>query len=524
MVGHAIPHNAEQEDSQDLKRNSILKTVFSVTGVIVLAKFLGFFKQMLTASAFGATIETDLITLSQSFVGNTQYLLVQVLLSSFTSVYIHTRETDGENAAGRFYADTLKVFSLLVFAVCTLILFASGPLSHLLAPSYDAVQSGRLALYLRLFAPVLLLYTWIAILRAGLNAHDRFVPGELTSAFQSAIFILCIALLTPHLGIWVLSVGFWTAAVWNALFLFLLSRRQIVRSKGNPFRSAQVRSLLRMALPLLLGQGAIYANQMVDKILISGLEEGAVTAIHYSGVLSTLITTFITAFCAILFTRVVEHTAGGRHENAAKLTQTAAVLLTALFLPITLLSAYCAQDVVSIVYGRGAYGGEGIDMSAAGLRGYAVMFVPLAVRELYSRLCYAYQDSRRPMVNATVGIVCNIALSIALCPHYGIFGVALASSFSEVISGILDIFSARRHNASVHLTPLLRLLPLLGVGSAACLLTARWVSRHLTSQGSLVRFVGVSASSLCIYALVISPLLWKLWKQLLAQKHPNSAA
>lgn len=507
-----------------MKRNSIFKTVFSVTGVIVLAKLLGFVKQMLTASAFGATIETDLITLSQSFIGNTQYLLVQVLLSSFTAVYIHTRETDGEDAAGRFYADTLKVFSLLVCAVCALILLASGPLSHLLAPSYDAVQSGRLALYLRLFAPVLLLYTWIAILRAGLNARGRFVPGELTSAFQSAIFIFCIALLTPRLGIRVLSVSFWAAAVWNALFLFLLSRGQIARSKGNPLRSAQVRSLLRMALPLLLGQGAIYANQMVDKILISSLEAGAVTAINYAAVLSTLITTFITAFCAILFTRVVEHTAGGRHADAAKLTQTAVVLLAALFLPVTLLSVYCARDVVSVVYGRGSYGAEGIAMTAAGLRGYAVMFVPLAVRELYSRLCYAYQDSRRPMVNATVGIVCNIVLSIALCPHYGIFGVALSSSFSEIVSGILDIFSARRHNASVRFSPLLRPLPLLCAGSIACLLTARWMAGLLASQGSLLRFVGVSAASLCVYALVISPLLWKLWKQLLAQKHPGGAA
>lgn len=495
-----------------MKRNSFFKTVFSVTGVIVIAKLLGFVKQLLMASVFGATLSTDLITLSQDFIGNTQYLLVQVLLSSFTAVYIRTREEEGDGVAAAFYTDTLRALSLLVCIVCALIFVFAAPLARVLAPSYGAAQSAQLARYLRLFAPVLLLYAWLAILRAGLNARALFVPGELTPAIQSVLFILCIALLAPRLGVDALAVGFWAAAIVNTLFLFLLSRGQLGRTRGNPFRSPTVRALLRMALPLLVGQGAIYVNQMVDKILISGLEAGAVTAIAYAAVLGTLITTFITAFCSILFTRVVEHAALGHDAAAAELTQTAALLLTALFLPVTLLSVYCAQDVVAIVYGRGAYGAQGVAMTAAGLRGYAVMFVPLALRELYSRLCYAYGDSRRPTGNAVAGIVCNVVFSVLLCPLCGIFGVALASSFSEIVSGGLDVFSARRSNAFVRLSP--RPLPLLGAGGAVCLLTARWASGLLAAQGSLVRFLGVSAASLSVYALVVSPLLVRAYRGL----------
>ena len=38
----------------------------SVSGIIVIAKILGFDKRMVTANAFGATIQTDLISISET--------------------------------------------------------------------------------------------------------------------------------------------------------------------------------------------------------------------------------------------------------------------------------------------------------------------------------------------------------------------------------------------------------------------------------------------------------------------------
>lgn len=86
--------------------------ICSVTEVILLAKLTGFVKQMLTAGLFGATLETDLILLSQTFAGNLQYLFSQVLLTAFTATYIHIHEEGGNTQ--RFVSDTLKV----VFSNC----------------------------------------------------------------------------------------------------------------------------------------------------------------------------------------------------------------------------------------------------------------------------------------------------------------------------------------------------------------------------------------------------------------------
>lgn len=89
--------------------------ICSVTEVILLAKLTGFVKQMLTAGLFGATLETDLILLSQTFAGNLQYWFSQVLLTAFTATYIHIHEEGGSTQ--RFVSDTLKVFSLIAAAL-----------------------------------------------------------------------------------------------------------------------------------------------------------------------------------------------------------------------------------------------------------------------------------------------------------------------------------------------------------------------------------------------------------------------
>ena len=99
-----------------IKKNHIIRTVFSVTGLLIVSKLLGFVKQMVTAAAFGTTIETDLISLSQGLIGNIQYLLVESVLSALVAVYLHTAQ-QGEDAARRFSFDLWKALTVITAGV-----------------------------------------------------------------------------------------------------------------------------------------------------------------------------------------------------------------------------------------------------------------------------------------------------------------------------------------------------------------------------------------------------------------------
>lgn len=54
---------------------------------------------------------------------------------------------------------------------------------------------------------------------------------------------------------------------------------------GNPFQNPALRNLLHMVGPLLFGYCMVYVNQQVDKILVSGLGNGVITALTYGSTL-----------------------------------------------------------------------------------------------------------------------------------------------------------------------------------------------------------------------------------------------
>ena len=209
--------------------------------------------------------------------------------------------------------------------------------------------------------------------------------------------------------------------------------------------------LARMIIPLLLGYSLVYVNQQVDMILVSGLAPGTVTAVGYAAVLYNLIGTMVVAVGSILFPYMAERISRGEQKRAAELGVSSALILLIGILPVSILTVLCAEDIVVIVYERGAFSHSDVLITASALVGYVIGGFGLVLREVFSRFQYGYQDAKKPMINSLIGIVCNIALSVALCPVWGAFGVAFASSVSVIICGFLNAYTAKKKNEYLYL-------------------------------------------------------------------------
>lgn len=495
-----------------MKQKRLFKTFSSVTGIIIISKIFGFLKQMVTASAFGATIETDIISLSQGFIANLEYLLAQTMVTAFIPIYIHAKAESLEKG-DRLVSDTAKLFAVIAGALAVIMTVFAYWIAKILAPTYPAELSAQLMRYIRIFSPILVLYILMAVFRALLNANERFIPGELIGINQSVILIFMVLIFGETLGVQTLVLSFFTYNIWNFLFLGGSSRSYWKISVGNPMRNKDIRRMLQMMGPLLFGYSMIYVNQQVDKILVSGLPAGTVTAMNYGAVLSNLVATFIGTFCSILFTYITKNISIGENRAAALLTTRAAAILIALFLPVSIITVLCAEDIVTIVFGRGAFGGNAVTGAALALMGYGFSFVPLVMRELFSRFQYGYQDSKWPTINSTIGIGFNIIFSVILCRRFGVLGVTFASSVSVLICGALNAISAKRHNTFLHFRPILRQIPLWTAGSAVCILICKMGLLRLAEATALLRFLLTACCGGGGYFLVTGYAIYRLFQQ-----------
>ena len=501
------------------KRNKLIQAIFSVTGVILVSKLFGFVKQMVVSSAFGATLETDLINLSQAFIGDVQYILVQVLLTSVIPIYIYLSQ-EGENKTKQFVSDTIKVFTLITGGLMVALLCAAPLVSKIIAPTYSPEVSASLSNYLRFFSPGLLLFAWVAIFQSLMNANKRFIPGEMIGLNQSVITIALVFLFKDLLGAQVLCVAFFAYAIFNAFYLGLLSKRYWRLSPGNPFANENVKKLLKVIAPLLLGHSAIYINQQVNKILVSGMAPGTVTSLGYAAVLSNLVLTFVVSFSSILFSYITSHLSNGKQKQAADLTKTTVTLMITALLPISILVIICAEDIVSIAFGRGAFGAESVRTAGLALAGYGFSFVPVVLKEVFSRFLYSYQNTRTPSLNSVIGIGVNIGLSLLLYKPLGVFGVTLAASSAELVCGTLNMIAARKHNTFLRYRSMLKYVPFLLAGGVVCLLIGKWATGFWADASSIVRFAMATVLAFAGYFVVVSPLLYRLLKE---RKELNNA-
>ena len=480
---------------------NIIKTMASVSGIVILAKILGFVKQMVTANAFGATIQTDLISISEGLITNIDYLLIQTLSTAFVPTYIYLNTSNPESSR-KFVSNVIKVF-LLVTTVIAGVVFAASPLiAKILAPSYPAELTARLAVYIRIFAPAIIILIELAVFNSLLKANESFVPGELVGVNQSVIVIALVLLVGSRLGPDTIVLGFYVYAVYNLCFLMVLSRRYWGIERGNPFRDPNIITMLKMMGPLLLGYSVIFVNQQVDKMIVSGLGAGTITAMGYASVLSNFVCTFIGSICGVLFTYITKNIAENRDEAAANLAVSSLVQISTLLLPISILTMMNSYDIVTIVFARGEFGADAVRRCSLALTGYGLIFIPYAMREIFSRFQYAYGDSKRPMINSTVSIVLNIILSIMLSMWLGVLGVTLATSISVFVCGALNIYTSTKKNPGIGIRKVLRSMPQWLAGSAICVFVSVAGQRLLADEHAIVRFAAISAAAMLLFYAV----------------------
>ena len=487
-----------------MARRGIIKSILSVSGIVALAKILGFVKQTLTANAFGATIQTDMISLSQGLVQDLDYLIVQALITAFVPVYLHVRAEDPK-IVNNFVSNTIFLFSLLTFVISLLICILSGPIASILAPSYTEILNKELSNYIRIVCPVLVPIVLIAIISALLKANEIFIPGELVHVNQSVIYIVLILLIGKSFGPNTIVVALYAYALFDLVYIFICGRKKLGGHVSKPFQDENVRELIMMMGPLIVGYAMLFVNQQIDKIIVSGLDEGTVTAMSYAAVLSTFITSFVASICNVLFTYVTKEITEGNNAEAATLISNSVIQISTLMIPVSVIAVVNSADIVTIVFGHGRFDTSAITNCSFALAGYSVMFVPFVFRELFSRFQYGYGNSKQPMVNSIISIICNIILSIVLSRPLGVLGVTLASSISVIICAVLNMRTSYKENHYIRFRYLFKHTPAWAIEFVICILVSMAGRRYLADQSALLRFFIILTISFLLHFVVSYP-------------------
>jgi putative peptidoglycan lipid II flippase len=254
---------------------SVVSSAKLIAVCTLLSRITGLIREILLAQSFGLKWVLDAFNYGFQVPNLFRRLLGEGAMSAvFVPTFTQMLENESRQAAWRLLARTLALLSLALIAIVIVLEGIVLAIWHF-APAGDAAEqaSRHLLLWLTaLMLPFMLTICIVALLAAILNCVGSFVPAALTPVLLNIGMIVGIAWLGPrlHPGD---KVGQATVVGWMVIisgFAQVLVLLPVLRATGvrlgwsAHFRDPAVMRMLRLLLPVALGQGVLAVGVFLD--------------------------------------------------------------------------------------------------------------------------------------------------------------------------------------------------------------------------------------------------------------------
>jgi len=470
---------------------------------------LGLLRQILIYGAFGTSPELDAYWAAFRIPDLLFTLLAGgALVSAFLPVFA-THLARGEEAAAWRLAGAVLTTVALAVGGASLLAGGAAPLlvKGLLAPQVPLPQQALTASLMRIMLITPAVFGISGILMGILQAHQRFLWTALAPIMYNLGIIAGVLFLAPRWGVHGLAWGVVLGA-----FLHLLIQTPgwgQVRGRYRPrlgWRDPDVREVVSLMIPRMLGLAAIQLNFLVNTRLVSGLGAGYLAALNLAWQLMLQPQIVLAQAMATAAFPTLSALAARDERGALRRTfgETMGILLGITF-PIAAGMILLRRPLIAALFQRGAFGPVSTEWTAQALQFYALGLPAHAGVELLARTFYALHDTRTPVGIGVGAMALNIALSLAWIGPLGHGGVALANTVATTLEGILlAVLLARRLGEG----EALRWGRAIGPAGLATLImslalwpAAPWAARHGWPGLILAIALGAGVYGLALYGL-----------------------
>ncbi len=487
------------------RRSRIASAALLLASLTAASQVLGLIRDSVLAATFGAGADLDAYLVAQG-VMNLVLAMVAGAMSRALVPPVSRAAAAGDTGRAHRTVQTGLTVTVLVLVMAGAIVFvAAGQVVSVLAPGFDSDQVELATTLTRVVLGATALVAATDILAAAAQSHGRFFHSGAQGVAFNLVMIAATAFFGTIYGITAVAAGFVVASAARLAIQFPAVRRIGLRLRPRlDVRDADFREVLRLTPALLVGSAVVNVNTLVDRAVGSSQGEGTIAALSLGWRVTTLVDSLLvaTAVAALYpaFSSLGEPT---RRAELRSLVDRALSAMLVLLTPAVVLLFAAAQPLVTLAFGRGAFGAEDISMTSIAVTGYAASAVGIAVRSVASRAFFAVGDSRTPVLMAVLAMVVNVVGDLTLGIAYGVWGLAISTTVSLLVGAVGSVTLLARRHAAVSLGMLASSAGRIGLAGLLAG-TSCWAVLVWTSPGpagdSLPVLVQLTAAGLAVLA------------------------
>lgn len=431
------------------------------------SKIVGFARELVMANYYGAGMVTDAYVMSQTIPNYLLSAIISAVGTSYMPCFSRKQELEGPESGNRFTSQLINFQLVLVVSIIIIGEIFASPLVNIFARGFSPEAKELTVYYLRIAFLIAICNIFISVLGSYMQYKGRFVAPLVISFAQSAsiiVFTVISAYTTNYVLIYGLVVGYGI----RAIFYVFLSKGSGFRYSANFEFGPLVKEVTVLAIPVFLGGCVSQVNSMIDRMLASDLAEGSVSALNYGnlvvGVISSLSIGILTT---MLYPKFNQAVARDEYEKVSTLACEAVNLIAVIAVPFTLGCMLYSEDVIQILFERGAFTAAATGLTAEAFRYYALTLLFSGIASLIGFIYYSLKDTKTAVYCSLVAIAVNITLNIILVKSMGVAGLALATGVSSIVNCTLMYVSFRKQNSEIRLISSVKKLVLILLFSAA---------------------------------------------------------
>jgi putative peptidoglycan lipid II flippase len=431
-----------------MARIGVLRAVNSVglaksAGIVaawtILSKILGFLREAVLASRFGASSSTDAYLMAMVIPSLLMLGIGPAVSATVIPVFAGIEKKNGRAAAFTAVNSIATACLLLAVGGTTAGLFAARTIVRALAPGFAGETFELTVRLTRILLPIAILTTLSSVFAGLLQSVGKFGATAFEGIAQNTILISFIAFLGPRYGITGVAIG----GLLGALSMLLVKIPALAASgyKYRPsldWHNEGLKQAGRLIGPIIAGSAAAQAGATLTRVLASTLPEGSITFINYAQRLAALPSgIFGTALVTVLYPTLAKmYSTRPEGEFALTFEKSIGVVLFMLT-PMAVGIMALATPIVQLAFERGAFTSEATGATAAALFYSAIAVPATSLSLLASRAFYASKDTITPvLVNVgAIGVV--IAFKLLLVGKMGHSGIALAGACQPIASFLI---------------------------------------------------------------------------------------
>jgi len=423
---------------------------------VMLARVIGYLREMYVAWAFGAGPKTDAYVAAFQIPDYLFYLLAGGTTSiTFISIYARHTSRGEEDCAQRAFDTTVTIMTVVALIGTVLVEIFTPQIARVIFPKFDA-QQMELCIYLsRVLLPGQIFFYAGGVISAVLLSRKMFLYPALSPVLYGSSIILGGLLGAHRFGIAALAYG---ALVGSFIGPFLINGIGAAKTGlkyrwSFDFRNPEFREWVKLSIPLMLGVSLVSADDWILRYFASG-GEGEITRLNYAKRLFALPISVLgqaagqasMPFFARLFGEGKRTAFAESVNRSVYRVGSTALLATALMIP-------AALPLVDLAFHRGRFNFQDALSTAAYFGWFSLSLALWSAQALYARAFYASGDTMTPMVASTLIAIGSLPIYATLFHRYSYAGLAMASDVGILLHTVVIAWLLDRR----------RLVPLKGV-------------------------------------------------------------